>query len=232
MRAAAIAKRKGFEPAPAPLRSRYKSRPIASTPAIAELLRQHAPVAIGVSGGKDSQAAAIATFEYLDRVGHIGPRLALHPAYRQFGMTRVSCRFCIMSSLADLKAASCQTKAHELYRTMVDLECRSSFAFQGARWLGDIAPHLLDHDARDALVLAKKTAARRIAAERRISRPMRFVKGWPTRMLSDTEADLLAEVRAEISGLLQLNARFLDRDGIHGRYAELLAVKASKSRSA
>lgn len=379
MQAAAIAKRKGFEPAPVPLRRRHKSRPITITPAIAELLRQHAPVAIGVSGGKDSQAAAIATFEYLDRVGHTGPRLlihadlgivewtdslpvcerlasllgaelvivrrkqgglmqrwesrwrsnlaryedlstvtlvpcwstpalrfctselktsqihaelgrsfkglpvisvvgvrrqesrqraragiadrnlrsgiwtwrpildwteaevfeaidawgvALHPAYRQFGMTRVSCRFCIMSSLADLKAASCQPEAHELYRRMVDLECRSTFAFQGARWLGDIAQHLLHPDARRALAAAKETAARRVAVERRISRPMLYVKGWPTRMLSDPEADLLAEVRAEISGLLQLNARFLDRDGIHGRYAELLAIKASKSRSA
>jgi len=42
----------------------------------------------------------------------------------------------------------------------------------------------------------------------------------------------LAEVRAEVSDLLRLNARFLDRDAIHGRYAELLAIKASKSRSA
>lgn len=377
MQAFPIAKRKDFEPARLPLR--HKSRPIAITPAIAALLWQHAPVAIGVSGGKDSQAAAIATFEYLDRIGHTGPRLlihadlgivewadslpvcehlasllgvelvivrrkqgglmqrwesrwrsnvaryedlstvslvpcwstpalrfctselktsqihaalgrsfkgltvisvvgvrrqesrqraragiadrnhrsgtwtwrpildwteaevfdaidawgvALHPAYRQFGMTRVSCRFCIMSSLSDLKAASCQLEAQGLYRRMVDLECRSTFAFQGARWLGDIAPHLLHPDARDALAFAKEMAARRIAAEHRISRSMLYVKGWPTRMLSDTEAELLAEVRAEVSDLLRLNARFLDRDAIHGRYAELLAIKASKSRSA
>jgi hypothetical protein len=82
------------------------------------------------------------------------------------------------------------------------------------------------------LAFAKEMAARRIAAEHRISRSMLYVKGWPTRMLSDTEAELLAEVRAEVSDLLRLNARFLDRDAIHGRYAELLAIKASKSRSA
>lgn len=35
-------------------------------------------VAIGVSGGKDSQAAAMATFDYLDRIGHCGPCFLIH----------------------------------------------------------------------------------------------------------------------------------------------------------
>jgi NH3-dependent NAD+ synthetase len=51
---------------------------IAATPVLDDLLRQHAGVAIGVSGGKDSQVAAIATFDYLDRIGHGGPRLLIH----------------------------------------------------------------------------------------------------------------------------------------------------------
>jgi 3'-phosphoadenosine 5'-phosphosulfate sulfotransferase (PAPS reductase)/FAD synthetase len=37
-----------------------------------------APVAIGVSGGKDSSAVAIRTLEYLDEVGHTGRRLLIH----------------------------------------------------------------------------------------------------------------------------------------------------------
>lgn len=376
-----IAAREGIQPSPAPPRQRMLPRlpPIAITPAITTLLRQHVPVGIGVSGGKDSQAAAIATFDHLDRIGHAGPRLLIHadlgavewadslpvceqlaaylgielvvvrrrqggllerwesrwranvaryeslstvtlvpcwstpamrfctsefkttkihtelkrgfnglpiisvigvrreesnrraraevadrhaghgiwtwrpildwteaevfdaidgrgiaphPAYRQFGMTRVSCRFCIMSSLADLKAASCQPETHDLYRKLVDLEIRSTFAFQGARWLGDIAPHLLDADAREALARAKELAGMRFAAERRITPPMLYVKGWPTRPLSDREADLLAEVRARISGMLGLNAGFLDREAIHGRYAELLAIQAGRVRRA
>ena len=51
---------------------------ISILPPIANLLEQGAAVAIGVSGGKDSQAAAMATFEYLDRIGHSGPRLLIH----------------------------------------------------------------------------------------------------------------------------------------------------------
>ncbi len=51
---------------------------ISIVPTIVDLLKQGAAVAIGVSGGKDSQAAAMATFEYLDRIGHFGPRLLIH----------------------------------------------------------------------------------------------------------------------------------------------------------
>ncbi len=352
---------------------------ISILPPIANLLAQGAAVAIGVSGGKDSQAAAMTTFEYLDRIGHSGPRLLIHadlgsvewadslptceqlsdrlatdlivvrrkqgglmdrwesrwrsnvaryenlstvtlvpcwstpamrfctsemktskihadlkrrfarlpiisvtgvrreespqrarakifdhkpgeriwtwrpildwseaevfssldfwgiephPAYRRFGLTRVSCRFCIMSSLPDLVAATAQPEAQDLYRQMVGLECRSTFAFQSSRWLGDIAPHLLQPDIRDLLALAKERADRRREAERRLTRSMLYVKGWPTRMLSDGEADLLAEVRSEVSAMLGFRARYRDRASIHARYAELLDMHASRGRAA
>jgi len=51
---------------------------IATTPTIDNLLSNHAPVAVGVSGGKDSDAAAFATVEYLDQLGHTGPRVLIH----------------------------------------------------------------------------------------------------------------------------------------------------------
>lgn len=51
---------------------------IATTPTIDNLLSNHAPVAVGVSGGKDSDAAAFATVEHLDRIGHAGPRVLIH----------------------------------------------------------------------------------------------------------------------------------------------------------
>lgn len=155
-----------------------------------------------------------------------------HPAYRIFGMSRVSCRYCIMSNLADLTAASAQPESHDLYRRMVRLECASTFAFQGSRWLGDVAPHLLDEAARDDLARAKRRAIIRTKAEQRITKPMLYVKGWPTRMLTDDEADILAGVRAEVSDALGLNAGLLDRASIHQRYAELLAAKPAEREAA
>lgn len=148
-----------------------------------------------------------------------------HPAYRVFGMGRVSCRFCIMSNLGDLTAASAQPEAHVLYRRMVSLESNSSFAFQGSRWLGDVAPHLLDAPGRVALDDAKRVALARVTAEKRITKPMLYVKGWPLRMLTDDEADILAGVRREVSGLLGFQSGCLDRASIHARYDELLKAK-------
>ena len=52
--------------------------PVATTPEIDMLLSQDAAVAFGVSGGKDSVAGLIATHNHLERIGHKGPRCAVH----------------------------------------------------------------------------------------------------------------------------------------------------------
>lgn len=54
------------------------TRTIASTPDVEALLVANSPVAIGVSGGKDSSAVALATVAYLDSIGHTGPRILIH----------------------------------------------------------------------------------------------------------------------------------------------------------
>lgn len=51
---------------------------IAITPDTTAALECGAPVAMGVSGGKDSVAAAFATVAHLDCIGHTGPRLLIH----------------------------------------------------------------------------------------------------------------------------------------------------------
>lgn len=53
-------------------------RGIASTPEVDAALARHAPVALGVSGGKDSTALAFATVDHLDAIGHTGPRILIH----------------------------------------------------------------------------------------------------------------------------------------------------------
>src|SRR5579871_7030620 len=55
-----------------------RKRAIATSPEVDALLRAACPVAIGVSGGKDSSAVAFATAEHLDRIGHAGPRVLIH----------------------------------------------------------------------------------------------------------------------------------------------------------
>ncbi len=46
--------------------------------AVNELLAKNAPVAISVSGGKDSCALALATIDYLDYICHAGQRILIH----------------------------------------------------------------------------------------------------------------------------------------------------------
>lgn len=154
--------------------------------------------------------------------------LAPHAAYRQFGMSRVSCRFCIMSNIDDMVAAAAQPEAHDLYCRQVALEADSTFAFQGSRWLGDVAPHLLGNELADRLGMAKVNAARRVAAEKRLTKGMLYVKGWPTRMLTDAEADILGSVRAEVADIIGLQPTFTDRASIHQRYADLMAARPRK----
>lgn len=55
-----------------------QSYPLAISPEIADLLTANAPVALGVSGGKDSSAMSLAVSSYLDAIGHRGPRLLIH----------------------------------------------------------------------------------------------------------------------------------------------------------
>ncbi|WP_259665473.1 phosphoadenosine phosphosulfate reductase domain-containing protein [Rhizobium bangladeshense] len=166
------------------------------------------------------------TDEVFDMIDSSG--LQPHPAYRIHGMTRVSCRFCIMSSIADLTAASAVEESHDIYRRMVQLEIDSSFAFQGARWLGDIAPHLLTVEMRGDHWLAKSRAARRVEIEKHITKPMLYVKGWPTRMLTDEEANILCDVRNRVTELYGFKSDRLTVDSIHQRYADLLDEKAQK----
>jgi len=53
-------------------------RDIEVSPEVAAALAIHSPVAIGVSGGKDSCAVAFATNDYLNSIGHRGPRILIH----------------------------------------------------------------------------------------------------------------------------------------------------------
>lgn len=359
-----------------PIGKLVRRPPIATTPEIDALLAANAPVAVGVSGGKDSQAAALATYAHLDAIGHTGPRLLIHSdlgvvewneslpvcerlaahlgtdlivvrrkagdmmdrwesrwesslrryaaletvtvvlpwstpsmrfctselkthiigaelrrrfkgqtivnvtgvrrdesanrakgsiasretdgkawswrpisdwsvaqvfkaigdaglephqAYNDFGMSRVSCRFCIMSNAADLAAAAAVPESANLYRRMVALEINSTFGFQGSRWLADVKPELLGDEDRAAIEKSKERAAKRVALEKNITKEMLYVKGWPTRQLTDEEAKILASVRRDVCEILGIDSPYLDAESIKGKYAELMAANDARA---
>ena len=104
----------------------------------------------------------------------------MHEAYETYGSSRVSCAFCIMSTGADLAAAAACEDNQDLYREMVDLEVRSTFGFQGSRWLAEVAPHLLEGNVLLAVADSKERARRRVDAESLIPRHLLYTAGWPT----------------------------------------------------
>ncbi|HQT90315.1 MAG TPA: phosphoadenosine phosphosulfate reductase family protein, partial [Acidiphilium sp.] len=151
-----------------------------------------------------------------------------HEAYAVYGSTRVSCVFCIMSSIGDLRAAASCPENHEIYRAMVDLEARSTFAFQGNRWLADTAPHLLDADMRRAVTRARLAAHERMQLEAWLPRHLLYVKGWPTSVPSHEDAELLASIRRRVSTLLGIDADYLTGPAVRERYRDLIAAKPER----
>ena len=149
----------------------------------------------------------------------------LHEAYTRYGMSRVSCSFCIMASKPDLIASATCVGNQDTYRRMVALEAASSFAFQSGAWLGDIAPHLLDPKALEQLRNAKEVCRIREAAEATIPRHLHYVSGWPTCIPTAQEADLLADVRLTVARLLKLDVACTTGPEVRARYAELYAGK-------
>lgn len=152
----------------------------------------------------------------------------LHEGYSKYAMTRISCVFCIMSSEADLMASAGCVDNHEVYIELVELEVESTFAFQGNRWLADVAPHLLPLDLRAAVVDAKEKALLRQRAEARIPKHLLYTKGWPTAMVTSAEAELIASVRRDVADLLNLKVGYLTGEEVAQRYSELLLEKARK----
>lgn len=158
--------------------------------------------------------------------------LELHEAYAVYGASRVSCAFCIMSSLPDLMAATSCADNHELYTQMVELEAASTFAFQGNRWLADIAPNLLSADLRERVAQAKQNGEIRQSFEAQLPKHLMYSAGWPTLLPTLEESQLIADVRRRVSGLLRIDALHLTRETVRDRYAELLAAKAIASAKA
>jgi len=160
-------------------------------------------------------------FEYLEQ-----KQFPIHEVYQVYGSTRVSCCFCILSSLHDLIAAArCETN-HEIYRALVRLEAKSTFPFQPARWLGDVAAHLLSEEERSLVVQAKERSKRREAAESRIPEHLLYTEGWPCCVPTRAEACLLCDIRQTVACAVGIEVNYTDPEQLIRRYEELHAEAA------
>lgn len=156
--------------------------------------------------------------------------LPLHEAYVQYRTTRLSCAFCVLASAHDLAASAAAPGNFDLYRHLVAIEADSTFSFQPQRWLADVSPRWLSAALLHEVTRAKLRAQERRALEAAMPPQLRYVKGWPPRMPSLAEASLIAKARAPILAHHGLPDHFPDAAAVQARFADLLAVKAERSR--
>ena len=149
--------------------------------------------------------------------------IPLHEAYTQYGSSRVSCCFCILSSQRDLGAAARCAENQAVYRDLVGLEAASTFSFQPTRWLGDVAPHWLTGELRQAVIVAKACARRREAAEAKIPQHLLYTEGWPRTVPTVAEASLLCDVRREVASAVGIEVGYTEPLEVIRRYEELLS---------
>ena len=153
--------------------------------------------------------------------------IPLHEAYSCYGLTRLSCRCCVLQSQADSQAAASAPANRPAFIHLVDLEARSTFSFQPGRWLADTAPQLLPASLVADVTRAKHDAEERRALEGGMPPELRFCRGWPPRMPTSGEADRIAAARAPILRRHRLENRFADGAAVRRRFAELIAAKAA-----
>lgn len=149
--------------------------------------------------------------------------IPLHEAYTRYGSSRVSCCFCILSSQRDLGAAARCAENQAVYRDLVGLEAASTFSFQPTRWLGDVAPHWLTGELRQAVIVAKAGARRREAAEAKIPQHLLYTEDWPRTVPTVAEASLLCDVRREVASAVGIEVGYTEPLEVIRRYEELLS---------
>lgn len=130
----------------------------------------------------------------------------LHPAYTEFGASRVSCSFCVLSTAKDQRAALSHSLNEMAFARLTELELGSAFPFQSTRWLADLDPgrfSALVSDGKRRLENAKAVAASRKALEATLPSDLLFKTGtiWPPRPVSASEAALIARYRNSVFGL-------------------------------
>lgn len=156
----------------------------------------------------------------------------MHEAYSRYGSSRVSCVYCILGTAGDHQAGARAVENLPLARRQIALEIRSTFAFQGSRWLADTLAASLPELDRATTQGAKDRARRREEAEGRIPDHLLYCRGWPTCVLTEDEAKLIAGVRSEVADAVGLRPTFTTAAEVVARYEELVREKERRNNRA
>jgi 3'-phosphoadenosine 5'-phosphosulfate sulfotransferase (PAPS reductase)/FAD synthetase len=153
-----------------------------------------------------------------------------HEAYTTYGMSRVSCSFCVLAGETDLQASLTDVRNHEAFRQIARLEIASTFSFKPDLFLADLAPELLSENERQALKTAKAQVIDRCWADRLIPTELLFDKdsGFPSFQPSLQQATALGEARAKLGATLNIPVNYTTGREVYDRYAELLIIKHGK----
>jgi 3'-phosphoadenosine 5'-phosphosulfate sulfotransferase (PAPS reductase)/FAD synthetase len=155
--------------------------------------------------------------------------LPLHEAYTAYGVSRLSCAFCVLASRGDLAASARAPGNLSLLHHLVDLEARSTFSFQPNRWLADAAPDLLPASILADLARRRPLADMRRALEASLPAGLRYAKGWPPRLPTAPEARAIASTRRQILAHHGEVDPFPTADAVIARFAELRRAQAAKA---
>ncbi len=156
---------------------------------------------------------------------HATLHIPLHIAYTCHGSSRLSCRFCVLQSLADARASASAPANRDALLHLVDLEASSTFSFQPGRWLADTDPRLLPDDLARRIGTAKADAAERRRLEAAMPPELRYVRGWPPRIPTHDEAAIIAASRAPILARHDLSNLYPTANAVRARFADLIDVK-------
>ena len=163
-------------------------------------------------------------------LAHQRHNFQLHEAYTKFGLSRVSCAFCVLAGELDLRASLSDERNHAAFRRIAQLEIKTTFGFKDGFWLADLAPHLLTRNELHGLVIAKSKAIERRLADKLIPQELLFnaETGFPAFQPTLAQAERLGYARAKIGEILNLPVKYTTATGVFNRYAELLEIKAEK----
>ena len=155
----------------------------------------------------------------------------LHIGYG-LGNERISCMFCVLAGINDLTVGANQPQAAAVYRLLAQLEVDSLFSFQGQRWLATVNPEILSGELRAQLVAAIRRAEKRREIESVIPKELHYVKGWPTRLPTLAEAEIISTARnqiAELYGWDKSEMAGMTPQAVLARYQQLMTAAANKA---